>query len=93
MGRYENIFDVRTATENIKPIGNISDRESDIYIQFNSADRLDQISNRVYGDPQYWWLILAANEYQLEFDIVPGEILKIPYPLSDVIVEIKKRTK
>ena len=90
MSRYSNVFDIKTAKDNIPPVKEISNRESDIYIQFNSTDRLDLVSHRVYGDPQYWWIILGANDYQLEFDIVDGELLRIPYPLVDVLNEIRE---
>lgn len=90
MGRYNSVFNVTSATSTIPPIGVIPDRSSDIYITYTSADRLDLLSYRIYGDPQYWWVILAANDYQLEFDIEDGEILRIPTPLSEVLDEIRK---
>ena len=90
MARYNNIFKVDAATDNIPALGIIPELESDVYLMYNSADRLDLISYRVYGDSQYWWVILGANEYQIEFDIDPGEILRIPYPLSDALAAIRK---
>jgi len=88
--RYNSVYKVKTVTDSIPPLGIIADRETDIYITYNGADRLDMISYRVYGDPQYWWVILAANEYQIEFDIEEGEILKVPYPLSDVLNNMRE---
>ena len=87
--RYNNVYKVRSATQAIPPLGTVVDRETDLYIPYNGADRLDTISYRVYGDPQYWWVILAANEYQIEFDIIEGEILRIPYPLTDVLNDMR----
>ena len=90
MGRYRDILDVTKATDTPPMFGQIYYRNTDVYIQYNSADRLDLISNRVYGTPKYWWVILAANEYQLEFEIGDGEILRIPMPISDAIQDIKR---
>jgi hypothetical protein len=90
MSRYNNIFNVKSAQDIMPSMGDIPRMNSDIYITYISSDRLDLISNRIYGDPQYWWMILAANGYQIEFDIEDGEILRVPYPLSDAINSIRK---
>ena len=90
MSRYDNIYGITFAKEPVPPIAEISKRETDIYLIYNSADRLDMMSYRIYNDPQYWWLILVANGYQLEFDIEEGEILRFPYPLLEVLNEIKR---
>lgn len=90
MGRYKNIFNVKSASDIIPFTGNIPRMDSDLYITYKSSDRLDLISNRVYGDPQYWWLILSANGYQIEFDIENGEVLRIPFPLENAINSIRK---
>jgi len=63
-------------------------RETDIYIEFIGTDRLDLISNRIYTTPEYWWLILRANGYSIEFDIEEGELLRIPYPLRLALSDI-----
>lgn len=88
--RYKNIYKIKSETEAIPPLGEIQHRESDLYIPYNGADRLDSISYRTYNDPQYWWVILAANEYQIEFDIVEGEILRVPFPLSSALQDMKE---
>lgn len=48
------------------------------------GDRLDLISNRVFGDPQQFWRICDANEtmYPPELTIKPGKVLRISSPLS-----------
>ena len=90
MGRYNSTFKIEKATDRPSPTTVISDRETDVFIAYNAADRLDLISYRIYGDAQYWWVILAANGYEIEFDIAEGEILRIPYPLTDAIKDIKR---
>ncbi len=67
----------------------INRRETDVYIEINDQDRFDRISYRAYGDPQYWWLILQANGYQIEFDVEAGELIRIPYPLSAALSDIE----
>jgi hypothetical protein len=86
--RYKEIYKQRSATSNV-PNFTVSDRESDIYVNYNYTDRLDLMSNRYYGSPKYWWIILKANSYHMEFDIEAGEVLRIPLPLVDVVNEIK----
>ena len=48
------------------------------------ATRLDLLSSKYYGDPNYDWLIMMANpEYgSMEYDIPDGAILRIPFPLN-----------
>lgn len=89
MSRYKSIFKIEKATDRPSATTVIENRETDIFLTYNAADRLDLISHRVYGNPQYWWVILAANGYEIEFDIDEGEILRIPYPLTDAIRDIK----
>lgn len=89
MSRYDEIFNIKSAKDVVASIDEIPTMDSDLYITYNSSDRLDLISNRVYGDPKYWWLILAANGYQIEFDIPVGEIIRIPYPLSNALSHIR----
>ena len=89
MGRYKSIFKIEKPTDRPTSTAVIEDRDTDIYLTYNAATRLDNISFRVYNDPQYWWVILAANGYEIEFDIIDGEILRIPFPLSDAIKDIR----
>jgi len=90
MGRYKDILNVRSASQVLPSMGNILKQDTDLYITYNSSDRLDLISYRIYGDPQYWWVVLSANDYQIEFDIEYGEILRIPFPLAPVLTKIKE---
>lgn len=90
--RYADFLDVSMPNENVKDF-TILHRDTDVFIPYHEADRLDLISDRYYGSPEYWWVILSANDYQLEFDIEAGEILRIPYPLNEVIAEIRRQVK
>jgi len=95
VNRYREIFNLKKSKDNVPPPNTppykILDRETDVFLTYNSADRLDLISNRVYGSPNYWWVILAANNYHIEFDIEAGEVIRVPYPLADVLNEIRNQ--
>lgn len=70
------------------PFIEIPVRDSDIYITFNhNIDSLDYISYKYYSDEDYDWLILQANPEvgSLEFDIPENTILRIPFPLNQVL--------
>lgn len=61
---------------------------ADIYVNFDKKKmRMDMLSYKYYGDPNYGWLILQANpQYKgFEFSIPDGVELRIPYPLDNAI--------
>ena len=68
----------------------ISLRKTDKYITYQKSKvRLDFIAGEIYEDETYWRLIMWANpEYFLEFDIPDNAIIRIPYPLNDVLAEV-----
>ncbi len=74
------------------PPVSISLRQTDKYVSYDrSKNRLDYIAGQVYQDETLWRIIMWANpEYFVEFDIPPGTILRVPYPINDVIAEITK---
>ncbi len=70
------------------PFAKIGVSESDKYVTFDkSRMRMDMLSYKYYGDPNYGWLILQANpEYRgFEFSIPDGIDLRIPYPLDSAL--------
>jgi len=70
----------------------ISDRETDLYVEFGTADKLENIAYRVYDDPKLWWIIMLANpEYTMEYEIEAGETIRVPLPLNTVITEIREQ--
>ena len=70
----------------------ISRRNSDKYITYDrNKNRLDYIAGQIYQDETLWRLIMWANpEYFVEFDIPTGTVIRVPYPLNDVISEVSK---
>jgi len=90
--RYKDIFGMSIPSNNV-PSFVVTENSTDIYINYSYADRLDNIAGRIYGAPEFYWVILDANGYSAEFEIEPGEILRIPYPLERVIDDIRKQSK
>lgn len=68
----------------------IKSRKTDKFITYNkNVMRLDFISGEIYSDETLWRIIMWANpEYSLEFDIPNNSIIRIPYPLNEVVSEI-----
>ena len=80
--------------DQIYPSVTIKVRETDLYMTYTDEEKLELVSQNVYNDPSYWWIILLANpEYAMEYDIEPGEIIRVPMPLNSVIAEIRSQTK
>lgn len=48
----------------------------------NQGDRLDQIAQRMYQDPELFWRICDANRALWPDDLVaePGRIIRVPPP-------------
>lgn len=66
---------------------------TDKYLQFKQGkDRLDKISQEIYGSPLYGWLILQANPFlrSIEFEIEDNTYIRIPYPLIDTLQDYKQ---
>lgn len=56
-------------------------REDDIEYTVQSFDRIDNLAQRFYGDPQLWWVIALANDLRL----LPNQLncgirIRIPSP-------------
>jgi len=61
------------------------------YIYKLGQSRLDKISHQYYGTPYFGWLILMANPIYggLEWNILDGSILTIPFPLVASLQDYK----
>jgi hypothetical protein len=89
--RYEFLRSDNNTGSKIMPPVKIKKRETDVYRVYNyDKTRLDRISAEVYGHDTYGWLILLANpKYAMEFDIPKNKVLRIPFPLNEVITEVQ----
>lgn len=66
----------------------IDTANTDLYIVFDKEKmRMDTLSYRYYGVPNYGWLLLMANPQYggLEFNIPDRVYFRIPYPLQSAI--------
>ena len=49
------------------------------YYEWVEGDRIDMVSAKLLGDPEYWWKIMDFNpEIHHPFEITPGTLLRIP---------------
>lgn len=73
----------------VMPFVKIPVNLSDKYETWNVGfSRMDRLSVKYYGNPFYDFLILLSNpQFSSEFDIEDGAIIRIPFPLSKVIVD------
>jgi AAA15 family ATPase/GTPase len=71
----------------------IDRRESDKSVTYNKQkNRLDTIAGNIYEDETLWRLILWANaDYFYEYDIPDNTVIRVPYPMSDVINEVQQK--
>lgn len=71
----------------------IKKRVTDKSITYNKEkNRLDTIAGMIYQDETLWRIILWANkEYFIEFDIPDNVVIRVPYPLQDVIEEVQSQ--
>lgn len=75
------------------PFFKIGESGGDIYLVFDRRSmRMDTLSYKYYGDPNYAWLILNANPElpPYEYLIEDGTSIRIPYPLSTAIERYEK---
>lgn len=72
------------------PPVNISIRNTDKYITYQREKmRLDYIAGQIYKDETLWRVIMWANpEYSIEFDIPNQTVIRIPFPINDVLTEV-----
>lgn len=74
----------------------IEESSSDLTIIYDrSKMRLDSLSYKYYGNADYAWLILMANQKygSLEFLIPDGVPLRIPYPINSALARYEKSVK
>ena len=76
-GKYFETFNF----PNIKQLDNIGV----IRIRVAQFDRLDQLASKYLGDGSYWWVIALMNDISWGFSFTPGQILRIPVDVNDVL--------
>ena len=86
---YNLLIDSNGNMADMPPI-TISSRTTDKYIIYNKLkNRVDTICGDVYNDESLGRIILWANPaYYCEYDIPDNTVIRIPYPLGDVMNEV-----
>lgn len=82
--------------DGVVPFINIPRESTDITVSFNSFTmRMDTLSYKYYGDPNYAWLILNANPSvtPYEYQILDGTEIRIPYPLDSALSRYEEGVK
>ena len=92
ISRYRQLITPQLSGQTVPGIV-ISKRDTDKYVIYNSDKmRFDTIAADIYGDDLYSWLISVANpEFALEFDIQNNSIIRVPFPLNDVVTEYEQK--
>lgn len=53
--------------------------DSTLYHLWTETDRMDRVAERYLFDTDRWWEIMDANpEILCPFDLVPGQVIKVP---------------
>ena len=52
---------------------------------WKTGDKMYKISNDIYGDKKYWWVIGLFNKKPMDIMYSPGDIIHIPTPIEDVL--------
>jgi len=56
-------------------------RQDDIQYTVTSFDRIDNLAQTFYGDPQLWWVIALVNDLRLlPIQLKCGTVIQIPSP-------------
>ncbi len=56
-----------------------------ITIRTTAMDRLDTLAARYLGNDDYWWMIAVLNKIEWAFDFRPGDLLRIPVDVNDLL--------
>jgi hypothetical protein len=75
------------------PFGKIQKRNTDKYeIYIKGVTRIDLLSYKYYGNPDYGWLILQANPQHgsLWYAIDDMTEIRIPFPLEGALSDYQK---
>lgn len=69
---------------------------SDLYIISTEGDRLDNLSQQYYNNPEDYWILIAANPGKIKRDslfITPGLQIRIPVDIRQIKSSFKTLNK
>jgi nucleoid-associated protein YgaU len=91
--QYKNLLDKR-GVKKVEQYRTLSKEvfEQEVYDSIETinyvwkyGDMYWKLSSRIYGDPQYWWVIASFNKRPTESHNKIGDTLKIPINLADAL--------
>lgn len=97
--RYRYATNLTTSDTKRKYLGSviypkIKASNDDMYIVTDSADRLDILASKYYGDQTLWWIIATANNLNdATYSIEAGKQLRIPGNLAKILNDFEKINK
>lgn len=59
---------------------------------WKTGDKLFKLAYQSYGSTKLWWVISWFNQKPLESDFKHGDVIDIPFPLSDVLALFYSRS-
>ena len=63
----------------------------DIYVVVGRGDRLDLLAYQFYKSASYWWVIATANNIgHGSLEVEPGQQIRIPANLSQILSDLEK---
>lgn len=54
-------------------------------LRTTAEDRLDSLAFKHLKKGEYWWVLAILNDLQWAWDFIPGDLLKIPIDVQDVL--------
>jgi hypothetical protein len=97
--RYTYATNLTTTDTKRKYLGSviypkIKASNDDMYIITDTADRLDILASKYYGDQTLWWIIATANNLNdASYSIEAGKQLRIPGNLAKILNDFEKINK
>jgi hypothetical protein len=95
MKRYDNIpiqnrWDGKRVYKTaVYPV--IIPQDTDIQVVSNTADYLDSLALKYYGDPSLFWIIALANNLgKGRLSVPEGLTLRIPIDVSNILAEYNR---
>lgn len=84
------IVDSSNGTSFNMPPVEVEKRTTDKSVLYDkNLTRLDRLAGDIYEDETLWKIILWANpEYECEYDIPDGTVIRIPWPKNDAVSEV-----
>lgn len=52
---------------------------------WKQTDTFYKVSNDVYDNPDYWWIVAWFNKTPTEFHLDSGDVIHVPTPLETVL--------